>query len=31
MNNLYTSLDHLDNMGDKGYSVTGTLRQNRMI
>lgn len=31
VDNLFTSLDLLDNMGDKGYGVTGTLRQNRII
>lgn len=31
VDNLFTSLDLLDHMGDKGYGVTGTLRQNRTI
>jgi hypothetical protein len=29
--NLFTSLDLLDHMGTRGYGVTGTLRQNRVI
>jgi DNA excision repair protein ERCC-6 len=31
VDNLFTSLDLLDNMGDRQYGVTGTLRQNRII
>jgi hypothetical protein len=31
IDNLFTSMDLLDNMGEKGYGVTGTLRQNRII
>jgi hypothetical protein len=31
VDNLFTSLDLLDNMGDRRYGVTGTLRQNRII
>jgi hypothetical protein len=31
VDNLFTSLDLLDHMGDKRYGVTGTLRQNRII
>ena len=31
VDNLFTSLDLMDHMGDKGYGVTGTLRQNRTI
>jgi hypothetical protein len=30
VDNLFTSLDLLDNMGDRGYGVTGTLRVNRI-
>jgi len=31
IDNLFTSLDLISHMGDKGYGVTGTLRQNRII
>jgi len=31
VDNLFTSLDLIDHMGAKGYGVTGTLRQNRII
>jgi hypothetical protein len=31
VDNLFTSMDLLDNMGDRRYGVTGTLRQNRII
>jgi hypothetical protein len=31
VDNLFTSMDLLDHMGDRRYGVTGTLRQNRII
>jgi DNA excision repair protein ERCC-6 len=31
IDNLFTSMDLIDHMGAKGYGVTGTLRQNRII
>jgi Transposase IS4 len=31
IDNLFTSMDLLDHMGEKGYGVTGTLRQNRIF
>lgn len=31
IDNLFTSMDLLDNMSKRGYGVTGTLRQNRIV